>query len=751
MPHWERIIPARSYSRAARAVSALLVTAGLFGGPSLAGAPAGNLALLKAGITEQAQNQPAAADKDLQAVRERLPLLADYIGYSLGAAQFDLGNFDAALAELGVVWKSSPPSPLAGQAALVAARAYLASARPADGSAILRENYSKLPQPAGSALLAACYRASGDLASAAVYYQQVYYQYPMSAEAEQAAAALAELKAALGELYPPPMTQASFQRASSLAHAGDYRRARAEFDAMLPAVAGADRELVRVRLGELDYLSYQAAAAYKYLNSLDVSSPEVDAERLYYMAECARRLEHDEQVMDAVKRLERYPKSPWRVKALVSAANRYLLDNRASTYLPLYRACGESSDGPQADYCHWKVTWYEYIHRRADAGELLRDHLIRFPGSDRVGGALYFLGRLAEAGNEPEAAKAYYSELAGRYPNHYYTDLAAPRLAQPEISRAAESASARVFLNGVAWPVQRDDREFEPSPATQARIERARLLDAADLEDLAEGELRFGARTEDQPHVLAIRMAQVLSKYSPPYRSLQLVKSLVPDYLSIPIPDAPPSFWRLLYPLPWRTELERNAQLRGLDPFLVAGLIRQESEFNPDAVSSARAYGLTQILPATGRLLLKVSRRRFRPGILFRPDVNLRLGTTYLRTMYDANSSHWEQTLAAYNAGNSRVQSWLTWAEYREPAEFVETIPFSETRTYVFAVLRNASIYRKLYSAAVQGPLAADRLSPAVRKPPAAAVANKPPVKRSPVAKKRPAARHKKAAAAHGK
>jgi soluble lytic murein transglycosylase len=148
------------------------------------------------------------------------------------------------------------------------------------------------------------------------------------------------------------------------------------------------------------------------------------------------------------------------------------------------------------------------------------------------------------------------------------------------------------------------------------------------------------------------------------------------------------------------------SEQQGLDPYLVAGLVRQESEFNPQAVSPAQAYGLTQILPSTGRALLKMSRRRFRPAMLFAPELNLRLGTMYLRAVYDQNAGQGEQTLASYNAGASRVRNWMTWAAYREPAEFSETIPFSETRSYVFAVQRNALIYRKLYTA---GALAAPK------------------------------------------
>jgi soluble lytic murein transglycosylase len=83
--------------------------------------------------------------------------------------------------------------------------------------------------------------------------------------------------------------------------------------------------------------------------------------------------------------------------------------------------------------------------------------------------------------------------------------------------------------------------------------------------------------------------------------------------------------------------------------------------------------------------------------MLFEPEVNLKLGTMHLRQMLDAHEGQWELTLATYNAGKSRTNLWQTWYNYREPAEFVETIPFSETRNYVQAVLRNADVYRQIY------------------------------------------------------
>ncbi len=175
------------------------------------------------------------------------------------------------------------------------------------------------------------------------------------------------------------------------------------------------------------------------------------------------------------------------------------------------------------------------------------------------------------------------------------------------------------------------------------------------------------------------------------------MKAVFPDYLKTPLDTASAEMWRLAFPLPFRQELERNAKLRGLDLYLVAGLIRQESEFTPGALSRANAYGLMQVMPATGRQLARqLKLGRFRNSLLHRPDYNLRLGTVYFRSLLDQHEGSVEAALASYNGGKTRADAWLTWATYREPAEFVETIPITETRTYVQAVLRNAWMYRRI-------------------------------------------------------
>jgi soluble lytic murein transglycosylase len=234
---------------------------------------------------------------------------------------------------------------------------------------------------------------------------------------------------------------------------------------------------------------------------------------------------------------------------------------------------------------------------------------------------------------------------------------------------------------------------FTANRATSLRLERARLLSAANLTDLAEMELRFAARNDGQPQIIAVELAKLLEKRGATDEALRAVKAYVPNYLNVPFEDAPLTFWRVAFPLPYRDSVERYAREREIDPYIVAGLIRQESEFNPKALSHAKAYGLTQVLPSTKKNGIS----RFSAAMLYEPETNLKLGTTFLRQMFDNFRSRWEHTLAAYNGGPTRVSRWQNWASFREPSEFIETIPITETRDYVQIVLRNASVYRRLY------------------------------------------------------
>ena len=312
------------------------------------------------------------------------------------------------------------------------------------------------------------------------------------------------------------------------------------------------------------------------------------------------------------------------------------------------------------------------MRRDPQARTLMMQHVERFPTSEKASAALYFAGN--------------YAALFDRYPNSYYTVLA---------KQKGASGSFRTQL--VNWTA---------NATTAVRLERAGILEQAQLEDLAEAELRFAARNDTtiQPNVVALELAEIANRRGAPESGVRHIKAVYPEYLFLPPAAAPARFWRLVFPLPYRTTVERHCGTYSLDPFLFAGLIRQESEFDAKIVSHAHAYGLSQVLPSTARGMARgLGIPRFRTTMLFEPNINVRFGTAILRRYLDQYDGNMEAALASYNGGPNRVRRWLDANQYREPAEFIESIPLNETRNYVQYVLRNAEIYRRLYGKGGQG------------------------------------------------
>ncbi|MGA1839974.1 MAG: tetratricopeptide repeat protein [bacterium] len=156
----------------------------------------------------------------------------------------------------------------------------------------------------------------------------------------------------------------------------------------------------------------------------------------------------------------------------------------------------------------------------------------------------------------------------------------------------------------------------------------------------------------------------------------------------------------LLYPLGFLSIVEEKAKQYSIDPILVLSVIRQESLFDPDALSRSSAYGLMQIIPSTGNVIAKELGIDLSSdlNILFDPDTNLTFGCFFLKRLLDKFEQNIVYALASYNAGPEAVLSWQNRFGYLEIDEFIENIPYSETRDYVKRILKNYWIYRRIYT-----------------------------------------------------
>ena len=635
------------------------------------------------------------------------PKLRDYVVYYLANAELVTNNGEAAIRDLGH-YAENPvaSSPLAGRIGLLYAKALLGQpggtpATAAKARQILQTDYTLLPQPDGDYALGLAFEATGFPREAAVYFQHVYYLHPAADISDKARAAFEKLRPTLGTDFPVAPAREQLDRANAWLNAKQYVKARQEFAVLANDLTGADKDEAQSGVGAALYLGGDAAGTISYLAPLEPKGPEAAAERLYYLTEAYRHVNDDAAMLDAVHKLgELYPVSPWRLKALITAGYRYLMTQDRTQYVPLFQAAATSFPGDSAAaLCQWRVAWAGWLDHSPLKVQLLKEQVEKFPADTHVSDALFFLGRAAEQASEFGAARAYYERLNLHFPHYYYAGLARTRLTDPKL------ASAKIDPAVHTWLEQWTDASHSgtipadvmatPNDVTRQRIERGRLLITAGLTTQAVEELEFGAKQgNEQPTLLAMELSRAMPT---PYLAVKVMKRFSGDYLSLPFEKASRAFWEMLFPLPYQETLTARSTASDLDPYAVAGLIRQESEFNPGA-RSAYAYGLMQLVPATGKALGKKDGILVASaGMLLDPSLNIKLGTEYLRSQLSHWDGDWVKTLAAYNAGPTRVRQWLDQFGYTDSAEFIENIPFNETRDYVQAVLRNGQVYRELY------------------------------------------------------
>ncbi len=652
---------------------------------------AGALAWFVSGYAHMLDHNPAEALGPLKRAQTNAAELADYTTYFQASALQQTGDAKQAEAMLRDFDKKFAGSIFLRDVHVTRAHALLALDRPAEALTFLESD--RQPVRADVELtLGRAYAAAGQPAKAATALRTVFYTMPMAPEADEAEKELLRLA---GQVPPATFTERK-TRVDLLVKGKRYSDAVTEYRSLIGDGSPADRQALDVALGGVLRQSGRAREAKQILEPLSSVTGEVAAQRLYNLGEIARADDDDATFQNYLAQLRQVgPNSAWLEQALFSSANKYLVKRDSAKAESMYRELAQRfPNGTHGSYAHWKSAWLLWRQGQgAEARLEFERQILLFPDAPEVPAALYWRGRAAEDDGEPGRARVYYEKLTRRYRSFYYAELARQRLKEVGTAPLGDAEPTLAFLRiseAQPYPALNDP------PADNLRLQKARLLVNGALLDFALRELHFAVEEEGGNWEIAemARLCQDAGRYD---RALDVVKHAVPNYFSVEIPNLPPPYWQALFPRPYWTDLKKSAADNGLDPYLVAALIRQESAFSPNAISHANAIGLMQLLPGTGRKVAKdLKIRRFTPSLLTEPSVNLRMGTKYFRGMVDQFGA-FEYALAAYNAGSERVQEWQGVAKYRDIPEFVESIPFTETREYVQAIMRNASVYRQIY------------------------------------------------------
>jgi len=654
---------------------------------------AGALAWLVVGYAHFIDKDYAKAIEPLNRAKPMAGDLGDYIAYYLGTCYLQTGHQAEGMAALANFETAYPDSLLIRDARLSYANALLSEGRAAETADLLEKN--RLPARSDIELaIGKAYAALGQSPKASEALGNVYYNMPTSAEAD---AAYAELKKLSIATQPTPVQRKT--RADLLMKARRYSDASDEYRELASHATPADRPAAELALADALHRSGRNSEAKAELSTLAGATPEQSAQRLYILGEVAWASDQNElfyQLVDELRQMA--PTSSWLESALLSVANLRLVHHEYDQALDAFRELQQRfPKGSKASYAHWKAAWLTLrMGRNDEAKKLFEEQIAAYAGGNEANAALYWRARLAEEDNDPTMARAFYQKLSDRYRNYYYAELARQRL--KKLPAGTDPPGVYPLLDRIP-PLEHGEKiTLAEAPPDDLHYQKAKLLGNGGLIDLAVRELDKAASDDQDKSWAPAETAQLYTDTGHYDRAIEVMKRSVPSYFAVDIPTLPREYWDALFPRPYWSDLKRFSVANGLDPYLVASLIRQESEFNPVAVSRANAVGLMQLLPRTGKLVAhQVAMKRYSPSQLYTAPVNLELGTRYFRGMVDKFGGSFEQALAAYNAGDNRVEEWMGQGKYRDAAEFVESIPFTETREYVQAIMRNASVYRQLY------------------------------------------------------
>ena len=657
-----------------------------------AGTEPGALAWFAMGYAHYLDAQYPAAVSAMQKAEPYIGELKDYTAFFIGNSYVLSNNPESSLTYLRDFGTRFPDSVYANDATLAYARALLATNRSETAIQMLSKRTGGGAD--GEYLLGKAYVQNGQGRTGAEILRRVYYNYPTSQQADWADNDLKKIPEAA--MLPAVSFSEHEHRANGLYQGRRWQQAADEYKDMVSLAPASQQSQVDIQLANALMKVNDNRGAKEALARIPDDGSEASAEKWYQSVEIARNTNDDAELTSILQHMRATtPNSPWLESALLTAGNMYLLRQDYDRAIDYYKEIHDRfPNSSKAAYAHWKCAWLTYRQNRPEQAKKYFDQQIEFyPTSNEVPNAIYWRGRMAEDDHDYGLARSYYLKLTDRYRNYYYGVSARKRLATMPNAQAVPVAS----LQRIPGLTEIEPESLQTSPPTDdLHYNRSRLLENAGALDLAVKELQAG--TSSGPSWEMVEIARMYTSAGEYYRALQALKKAINGYFAMDMNALPQPYWQGLFPRPYWDALRRYSDENGLDPYLMASLIRQESEFNPGAVSRANAYGLMQLLPSTGKNTAKqVGLHNYKTDSLLDPTTNIQLGTKYFREMVDHFGGQVEYALAAYNAGDSRVETWRSQGTYRDIEEFVESIPFTETREYVQAIVRNAEVYKRVY------------------------------------------------------
>jgi soluble lytic murein transglycosylase len=698
------LVQAKKWAQAMQTIGTLEVTAAPL--PAL-----GRLWYLRGTIALQLQNTEAA-QRDFSQVLRTYPPLGDYAGWELLQLYARQEELTKLYDTFRVLTKRYPFSRLLPESYLLLAQTLQRQGQYAQAQVtleqFLRTYATHRLAPDALFLLGQIYEDTGQTALSAQTLRRLGESYPTHTLAtgalERSANLFTQLPPAQRSAPTPQQLLASLDKLIGAQRWPEVESRLAMLETHTQPSSLVSAVLLKRATAALHRRQFTQASTTLLTLLHDLPPGEHVAETLYLLGRVDQQggnLADSEQYYRRV--LTEHPTSPWVAEALAALARLFVDQNLATKALEISEQLAQNfPTHAQAANALWEAGWLQYrSHHYEAAARIFRRFEQLLPHADMLPQTLYWHARALHQQGKHQAAEGLYRRLIDEYPFHYYRWQATLRLRQ-----AGDSASFSALMPStphgwqpptlVTLPVDGSLQLSRP----QFHLLRMHELQQLQMHRQASREISQLSTLLPDTHDTTYFLSKLFTDNQDHLAAFSRLNALLDTLRPEEVRQLPRAVWTMLYPRPFWDEIEQHARTTALDPYLVISIMRQESAFATAAVSSAGARGLMQLMPATAQL---VSQRlhlgKITHVMLEHPQLNIRLGTHYFASMLKRYEGNVVLALAAYNAGPGRADRWSQEWPQTPQDEFIEQIPFNETRLYVKLVLRNLMNYERLYKA----------------------------------------------------
>lgn len=639
-----------------------------------------------------AERDPGDAIFYFKVAQRDMPLLDDYIRFWIADALLALGDALRAAVLLEGIPEAVPDTLLVNRVAFRGGEAWYRADQCRKAMELLERAVSLGPQdplaPSALLQLADCQMRETRVAEGQATLKQIWIRYPQAPEASEAATRLTR---SLGGETWRPTPEEQYGRASAFLNLALYEEAVADIQKFLAASPGhSKRGEARLKLGTALVRLKRYEQARQVFLDLTVDHAAESDDAAVWLARVYLRQGEGDKLLALPQLLSRLALSEEQKTTIQMLMGTWLEDQgRYDQALAKYRQAAQAGEGTtQRADALWRIGWLHYrTGHFSEARETFQDLSKGKEDGSYAPQALYWLARASERQKDRRAADLYL-KLCRQYAFTYYCQLAQFRTELPGLVQVSASGDVPA-----AGPAPSEGRPAVVQDVHYLRAVELKLLgmdqDAArELASLIERYVR------DRPGL--IELSTLLSEAGAYHHALRLARLHFREGLERGGESVPPALWNVAYPTAYLPTIRVHAG-SVVDPYLVAAIIREESQYDARAVSRVGAVGLMQVMPATAQA---VAKKQGLPDVgrddLFDQETNIRVGVRYVEQLLQQFSGNPVQAVAAYNAGPQIVTTWIAKNGHREPDEFVELIPYQETRQYVKRVLRSYREYRRL-------------------------------------------------------